>query len=523
MTNDNYYAYLRVSTVKQGEGVSLKAQREAIEAYAQNRSFTISRWIEEKQTASKKGRPLFEAMLRDLRAGKAKGLIVHKIDRSARNFYDWAKIGELQDNGIEIHFSAESVDFASRGGRLTADIQAVISADYIRNLREETIKGLNGRLKQGLYPFKAPLGYLDTGAGNPKAICPKTGPLVKQMFELYATGEYSYKSLAVEMNQRGLTTRNGKPLGKTTIAKVLENTFYIGIVSLKTSHQTFTGIHKPLVEKSLFDASNQVRLGRYTKRRTRKHTFQFQALFKCHKCNRTMIAERQKTYIYYRCHCTQCSRNCIEESWIEKQIQSHLQETQVLLSDGKFEGAVRDAIRNNTDSSTNILSVNRAEIEQQLERLVDALAKGILDDTTFLRQQKKLKIQLLEIEENERKSQEVSKNIAKYRNFLELAKNLCFLYEMANANEKRQLLKLVFSNLSIADKNVYFSMYNWVQSLSNCNGVHGGGLSALLNRSSQDLPEQAKARIIDAVCSREMQVLTDLLAQVAKHNSARIC
>ena len=47
------------------------------------------------------GWPIFEGMVKDLLRHKADGLIVHKIDRSARNFADWAKIGDLQDAGID--------------------------------------------------------------------------------------------------------------------------------------------------------------------------------------------------------------------------------------------------------------------------------------------------------------------------------------------------------------------------------------------------------------------------------------
>ena len=122
------FGYVRVSTVKQGEGVSLEAQRDAITAFAEKNDLTITRWFEETETAAKKGRPVFTEMIRDLRRGKAQGLVVHKIDRSARNFSDWAKIGELADLGIDIHFATESLDFRSRGGRLAADIQAVVDA-----------------------------------------------------------------------------------------------------------------------------------------------------------------------------------------------------------------------------------------------------------------------------------------------------------------------------------------------------------------------------------------------------------
>ena len=139
------FGYTRVSTAKQGEGVSLEVQKEEITRYAEKHGLTISRWFEEKETAAKSGRPVFNAIMRDLNDHKADGLIVHKIDRSARNFRDWAKIGELSDRGVAIHFVTESLDFQSRGGRLTADIQAVIASDYIRNLREEAKKGLRGR------------------------------------------------------------------------------------------------------------------------------------------------------------------------------------------------------------------------------------------------------------------------------------------------------------------------------------------------------------------------------------------
>jgi site-specific DNA recombinase len=50
------FGYVRVSTQKQGEGVSLEAQRAAIEQFADRNDIIISRWFEEKQTAAKRGR-----------------------------------------------------------------------------------------------------------------------------------------------------------------------------------------------------------------------------------------------------------------------------------------------------------------------------------------------------------------------------------------------------------------------------------------------------------------------------------
>ena len=85
------FGYTRVSTAKQGEhGVSLQEQKDAILRYAERFGFSIVEWFEERQTAAKRGRPVFNAMMKALRNAKADGVVIHKIDRSARNLKDWA-------------------------------------------------------------------------------------------------------------------------------------------------------------------------------------------------------------------------------------------------------------------------------------------------------------------------------------------------------------------------------------------------------------------------------------------------
>ena len=169
MSQKKYFSYIRVSTQRQGQhGTSLAEQQAAIERFAGSWNLPIVRRFEERETAAKQGRPVFLDMLKQLKTGKADGVIIHKIDRSARNLKDWADLGSLVDSGLEVHFASESLDLNSRGGRLSADIQAVVASDYIRNLKEETKKGLYGRLRQGLYPFRAVIGYVDQGKGQPK-------------------------------------------------------------------------------------------------------------------------------------------------------------------------------------------------------------------------------------------------------------------------------------------------------------------------------------------------------------------
>ncbi len=134
-----YVAYIRVSTQKQGQtGVSLQEQRAAIERYAEINRLQIETWYEERETAAKRGRPIFTQMLEQVERSSISGIILHKIDRGARNLRDWADLGGLVDKGIEVHSANESLDLHSRGGRLSADIQAVILFSESTRLAESS-------------------------------------------------------------------------------------------------------------------------------------------------------------------------------------------------------------------------------------------------------------------------------------------------------------------------------------------------------------------------------------------------
>ena len=250
----NVFAYTRVSTVKQGEkGVSLQEQKDAILRYAQQHGLEIVRWFEERESAAKTGRPAFMQMLQLLRIKVAQGVVIHKIDRSARNLEDWVDVSKLADAGVAIHFANEGVDLATVSGRLSADIQAVVASHYSRNLREEAKKGIYGRLKQGFYPFRAPIGYTDQGAAKLKLPDPVMAPLVQETFELYGAGKFPLMQLADHMYQRGLRNRRGGPVTLKGISTILNNPFYVGIMRIKKTSQDFSGNHVPLVNRDLFE------------------------------------------------------------------------------------------------------------------------------------------------------------------------------------------------------------------------------------------------------------------------------
>jgi site-specific DNA recombinase len=458
------YGYTRVSTVKQGEGVSLQAQKDEIIRYAEKHGLTISRWFEEKETAAKSGRPIFNGIVRDLLARKVDGLIVHKIDRSARNFRDWAQIGELADQGVAIHFATESLDFQSRGGRLTADIQAVIASDYIRNLREEALKGIRGRLKQGLYPHMAPLGYLNQGGGNPKTPDPARAPLITDWFTLYGTGKFSIRGLCDEMDKRGLRSRAGKALTRTSMEQTLSNPFYCGIVRVRKTGETFKGVHQPLIPASLFQRVQDLKSDKYHRKMLR-HFHTYRGLFVCAACSNKLIAERQKGHVYYRCHTNGCVTQCIREEIIEREVQYGFE--QIGFSKPNFERLKGNITtwfedRRHAFGTSNALTLRKSEIKARIGTLTYALIDRLIDKEAFAERKQHLLIECQKIDDQLAKMNDLTAEADKLAKFLELVKSLAELYQIANPSEKRLIVELATSNRLVDGKNVVLQPSNWL-------------------------------------------------------------
>ena len=436
-----FFGYIRVSTAKQGEqGVSLQEQQDAILRYAQRNGLEILEWFEERETAAKMGRPVFNRMLKLLRQGKADGIIIHKIDRSARNLKDWADLGELIDQGIEVHFVNESLDLHSRGGRLSADIQAVVAADYIRNLREETRKGFYGRIKQGLYPLPAPLGYLDKGKGKPKELDPAKAPLVKKAFDLYGSGKYGLDSLVEEMFCLGLRNRRGNRVTKNGFSVILNNPFYIGLIRLKRTGETFPGCHEPLIGKSLFDRVQRVLTGK-TNMCNQRHDFLFRRVLTCKHCGYSLIGEIQKGHTYYRCHIKACPVTCVREEIVEEEVLQELSPLEFSEEERAYFQKKIAHLREDWDkereAQINALSLKLSQVQGRLSRLTDAYIDRVIDTeifeerkTTLLMERKGLEEKLAQLKENNRSLPD------RLAEFLELAGSAYLSYKMGLPEEK---------------------------------------------------------------------------------------
>lgn len=451
-----YFAYIRVSTIKQGQtGTSLTEQCEAINRFAERNSLKIVHEYEEQETAAKRGRAVFSEMIKAVKRGSAVGIIMHKIDRSARNLRDWAELGELIDGGVEVHFVNENLDLHSRGGRLSADIQAVVAADYIRNLREEVIKGIYGQLKQGFYPMPAPIGYLNCGKGKVKQVDPERGSLIGQAFATYSTGNIGLQELTRQMEHTGLQTKTGRRIGKSEWALILRNPFYAGIMRIKKSGETFVGKHEALVSQKLFDRVQALMDGKLSGNK-RVHDHQFRRLLKCAGCGNFLVGEKQKGRIYYRCHTLECSQKSVREDAVEDTLLSLFKELRFTdAENAEIRTSLAERYRHAATTREKELRLYNLQLENvrnRLSTLVDAYLDGTFDRETYLDKKNSYVVEERTIVGKIEKAKSGEDDVLKeVEQILELVNNAYLSYKTADREDRRVLVETISSNLKVED------------------------------------------------------------------------
>jgi DNA invertase Pin-like site-specific DNA recombinase len=452
----NVYGYIRVSDQKQVEGASLSEQERIIGEYAVKNGLNILEWFRETKTAAKKGRPQFTKMMALLKKGKADGMVIHKIDRSARNLHDWAAVGDLIDKGIEVHFAHESLDMTERGGRLSADIQAVMASDYVRNLRQEALKGLYGRLKQGIYPFRAPVGYLDNGKGAVKTIDERYRKLIQMLFELYVHQDHSILTLIPVMKEKGLRNWRGNPLGKNSISRILNNPFYMGLMKVKG--KVFEGSHEPIISPRLYKQA-QLKIAGKARSGPSIHSYLFQGLIKCHLCSRSMIGEIQKGMVYYRCHKKGCSTKSRREDFIEQSVTNLLR--QITLTEEEhstLEGILNEYEQDKEKAKEDFLkgiNLQLKDVMEKEQKIFDAYLENIIDKEELNERKNLFKEQIRDLNYSKKMvDAENDERLKIYRESLELCKSPINIYNSATKEEKRMLVKMMVSNFTVNEKRV---------------------------------------------------------------------
>jgi site-specific DNA recombinase len=320
--------YNRVSSKEQSEGFSILAQQDLSRNYARQEGMEILREFVDVESASVSGRKGFGEMLAFLKKPQngCRTILVEKVDRLSRNWRDYSTIVELVELGLTIHFVKDRSTLSPESRASEQFLNAMMMAmarNFSLNLGEETLKGMRQKAKTGLYPSCAPAGYRNAeGADGKRIIVPNAdAPIITTLFEHFATGEYSLKSLAAKARTEGWTIGAHK-LHKSTLHLILRRRIYCG--DFDWNNETYTGNHEPLVSRETWGAVQDLFNRRIaTKQRKINHHFAFTGFVQCGHCGCAMVGELKKQkYIYY--HCTANRGKCSEPYTREERMEDQL-------------------------------------------------------------------------------------------------------------------------------------------------------------------------------------------------------
>ena len=455
--------YARVSSKEQEkEGFSIPAQLKLLKSYAQQNSLRIVKEFLDIETAKRSGRMGFSEMVNFLRKnsrttnGPSLVILVEKTDRLYRNLKDWVTMDELSP---EIHFVKENVVLSndSRSSeKFMHGIKVLMAKNYIDNLSEETKKGMLEKAEQGIYPSFAPLGYLNVESNGKRTIAPDPvlAPVVRQLFEWYATGLHSLFEVSKKVHEEGLTYRKtAARLPKSVVHKILKNPIYYG--DFVWLGKEYRGSHEPIVSKELYDRVQEV-MEEKGKRRTRhqKHNWAFQGLLSCGHCGCALTAEMKKgQYVYY--HCTgnrgKCPDKYVREEDIAQQFGAVIRAIQL---DDEVLQWIKTALKGSHEAEEHYHREALAGLQNQYEKLqkrLDAIYMDKLDGeiTREFYEQKSGQWR--------REQEDILRKIEKHQDanrtyldegvrLIELAQQAAILYENQSMEEKRRLLNFVCSN-----------------------------------------------------------------------------
>jgi site-specific DNA recombinase len=221
--------YARVSSREQErEGYSIPAQRKLLNGYAHVRGFRVQQEFIDVESAKNPGRKEFGKMLRLLASDpECRTVLVEKTDRLYRNRTDSIAFEELIENRkVEIHLVKEGRVIAkdSRSqDKFMHDIHVAVAKHYSENLREEVKKGMREKAEQGLYPGRAPFGYKNNSATRNIEVDPQRAPILRKIFEMYASGQYSLTTL-----REAVVKECGIRINRSYLENLLKTPFYIG-------------------------------------------------------------------------------------------------------------------------------------------------------------------------------------------------------------------------------------------------------------------------------------------------------
>jgi site-specific DNA recombinase len=475
--------YLRVSTREQAErggvaeGFSIPAQREACLRKAQDLGVVVEReFIDAGESARSTRRPQLQAMLAYLAEHSVSHVIVHKIDRLARNRADDVEITmAIRRAKARLVSVTENID-ETPTGKLLHGIMSDIAEFYSSNLAAEVMKGLLQKARTGGTIGKADLGYLNVRTiaegveRRTVEVDPVRGPLMVWAFEAYASGEWTISKLRDELVDRGMTTvpspkRPSKPISVSQLHRFLRSSYYVGKVTY--SGVEYDGEHPKLISDEVWQRVQDILSSRNVKgEKYRTHHHYLKSSLVCKQCKSRLIVSintnRHGTaYPYFVCvgrhqKRTNCVQRAVRIEAVERRVEDVYDHHSLTADEAvAIQAYLTDEfsrIHKGREQERSRVVRDQARLRDERLKLLQAHYAGAVPLDLMKHEQERL-TSLLEV--TERKLARLSSRLAEVSCVLDRAlsylTDLRRTYAAATTTHRRQINQALFERIEIGD------------------------------------------------------------------------
>ena len=195
-----------------------------------NRAWTyVDGYIDEGlSAATTKKRENFHRMIDDGKAGMFDLILTKEITRFARNTLDSIQYTrDLLNAGVAVFFQNDNINTLDEDSELRLTIMSGIAQDELRKLSSRVKFGHQQAIKNSVVLGNSRIfGYRKDGGRL--VIDEDEAPMVRELFALYATGEYSMKQIEALFWERGYRNHNGNRIAHTTMSGMISNPKYKG-------------------------------------------------------------------------------------------------------------------------------------------------------------------------------------------------------------------------------------------------------------------------------------------------------
>ena len=474
--------FARVSTKRQEtEGLSLEEiQLPRAKEYAKTNGLNVIKTFKISETGSEyKARNKFQEMVSFAKKNKVTDIVSFRVDRITRNFRDSVLIDELRTkHKVKLHFIDDRLVLSeeSRSNEIIQwDFKVMFAKSQLERIKEDGMNTKMSKLERGELPWTAPYGYVNvTLDTRHKTVQPDdfNAEVVKRMFTLFATGAYSCESL-----RRKIAEDLKINLSKSRIHDILRDKFYIGIiVDKKGGSKEYVHMYHQLVSRELIDMVQHVLDGnRLGKRRFIGIPFIYRGLITCDDCGCAVPTEyrgkKQKSgneHSYHFYHCTNARKKHKKITYVTQddltaQFMQVFKAFKNIPADeiARLETEVKsshEAENRFQDDMLKKLRTDRDTYKHRIRVAFDAMTSGSITPDDYNENKGRYDQEIAQIDGQLARLEDADQNFYTTASYLlQLFKHGDKIFEVANDEEKRQIISIVLSNLSMKGKMINFT------------------------------------------------------------------